>query len=169
MSTIVWPVLKVGISFVFIKRFLLFLVLFSFNQIVGNLICCERCPAAFHEECLEYKFDHEKNFYCQNCLVHKHIHYGEIVWVKLGQYRWWPGRIVHPNQLPDNVSNIKHSDCEFPVYFYGSHDYYWVNKGRTFLYMEDDNKLLTSNSVSKNSSKLIKSFNIGKFNVMLDR
>ncbi|KAH9528291.1 Histone-lysine N-methyltransferase, H3 lysine-36 and H4 lysine-20 specific [Dermatophagoides farinae] len=127
---------------------------------VGNLICCERCPAAFHEECLEYKFDHEKNFYCQNCLVHKHIHYGEIVWVKLGQYRWWPGRIVHPNQLPDNVSNIKHSDCEFPVYFYGSHDYYWVNKGRTFLYMEDDNKLLTSNSVSKNSSKLIKSFNI---------
>lgn len=64
------------------------------------------------------------------------------------------------------MSNIKHSDGEFPVYFYGSHDYYWVNKGRTFLYMEGDNKLLTSNSVSKNSSKLIKSFNIGKISNM---
>nr|SZF06518.1 histone-lysine N-methyltransferase NSD2 isoform X1 [Psoroptes ovis] len=127
---------------------------------VGNLICCERCPAAFHEECLEYKFDHEKNFYCQNCLLHKQLHYGDIVWVKLGQYRWWPGKIIHPNQLPDNVSNIRHSDGEFPVYFYGSHDYYWVNKGRTFLYLEGDNKILTSNSTSKSGNKLIKSFNI---------
>ncbi|KAF7490682.1 Histone-lysine N-methyltransferase NSD2 [Sarcoptes scabiei] len=127
----------------------------------GNLICCERCPAAFHEECLEYKLDHTKNFYCYNCSMHKQLHYEEIVWVKLGQYRWWPGRVCHPNHVPDNVLNLKHNIGEFPVYFFGSHDYYWVNKGRSFLFLEEDNEFLTSNSKrNKTSGKLKTSFKL---------
>ena len=109
-----------------------------FPLIGGNLICCELCPAAFHEECLEYTFDHDKSFYCISCTQRKQMHYGDIVWVKLGVYRWWPGRIVHPNSVPENVLNMNHNTGDFPIFFFGSHDYYWINRGRVYLFVEGD-------------------------------
>lgn len=123
----------------------------------GNLICCESCPSAFHEECLEYSFDRDKSFYCASCTMHKQLMYGDIVWVKLGSYRWWPGRICHPNIVPDNVMNLHHNDGDFPVYFFGSHDYYWVNKGRAYLFVEGDHQAASSNVGNKSgSSKSLK-------------
>ena len=46
--------------------------------------------------------------------------------------------IQHPNDVPINIRNMKHDVGDFPVFFFGSHDYYWVNLGRSFLYMEGD-------------------------------
>ncbi|CAG2100211.1 unnamed protein product [Medioppia subpectinata] len=127
----------------------------------GQLICCESCPAAFHTSCLDYSLDPDSNFYCTDCTSRKPLHYGDIVWVKLGFYRWWPGKVSHPKQVPDNVMKLPHGVGEFPVYFFGSHDYYWVHRGRVFLFMEGDNKAAVANcSGKKNNKSLLKTFKL---------
>lgn len=103
----------------------------------GELICCESCPGAFHAECLEI-VPPEESFYCQDCKHRKHPTSGNIVWVKLGCYRWWPAEVCHPNGVPLNIQKLEHSVGEFPVRFFGSHDYFWVHKGRVFLFQDGD-------------------------------
>ena len=129
----------------------------------GQLVCCESCPAAFHSGCLDYTFDPEMNFYCSDCTSRKPLHYGDVVWVKLGFYRWWPGKISHPKSVPDNVMKLPHSGGDFPVYFFGSHDYFWLHKGRVFQYMEGDNKVVAASSGKKGSKTLTQTFKLGSF------
>lgn len=57
-------------------------------SIGGTLICCESCPAAFHPECISYEGIPEGHFYCKDCTGDKALLYGDIVWVKLGMYRY---------------------------------------------------------------------------------
>ena len=64
--------------------------------------------------------------------------YGEVVWVKLGTYRWWPAQVLHPSEVPSNIEKLPHDIGEFPIQFCGSHEYYWMNRGRCFLYDEGD-------------------------------
>ncbi|XP_028390809.1 histone-lysine N-methyltransferase NSD2-like isoform X2 [Dendronephthya gigantea] len=107
-------------------------------SIGGTLICCESCPAAFHPECIEVTGIPEGHFFCRDCKDGKELLYGEIVWVKLGMYRWWPAQICNPNNIPNNIQRMKHQAGEFPVQFLGSHDYYWIHRGRVFSYQEGD-------------------------------
>ena len=62
----------------------------------------------------------------------------QVVWVKLGHYRWWPAKVLHPAEIPDNVARKAHGDGEFPIQFCGTNEYYWMNHGRCFLYEEGD-------------------------------
>ncbi|PNF15991.1 hypothetical protein B7P43_G04630, partial [Cryptotermes secundus] len=103
----------------------------------GSLICCDLCPTSFHAECLRLS-PPEGSFICEDCDTGRFPLYGEIVWVKLGAYRWWPAQILYPSQIPENIQNLPHVRGEFAVRFFGSHDYYWVNRGRVFLYQEGD-------------------------------
>ena len=64
--------------------------------------------------------------------------YGEVVWVKLGTYRWWPAQVLHPSEVPPNIEKLPHDIGEFPIQFCGSHEYFWMNRGRCFLYDEGD-------------------------------
>lgn len=57
-------------------------------SIGGTLICCESCPAAFHPECISYEGIPEGHFFCKDCTESKQLLYGDIVWVKLGMYRY---------------------------------------------------------------------------------
>ena len=57
-------------------------------SIGGTLICCESCPAAFHPECISYEGIPEGHFFCKDCTEGKEVLYSEIVWVKLGMYRY---------------------------------------------------------------------------------
>lgn len=57
----------------------------------------------------------------------------------LNIYRWWPAQIVFPNQVPDSVNAITHSVGQFAVRFFGTYDYYWVNRGRVFNFHEGVN------------------------------
>ncbi|XP_024083584.1 histone-lysine N-methyltransferase NSD2 isoform X2 [Cimex lectularius] len=111
----------------------------------GSLICCDLCPNSFHLECLKIS-PPDGSFICEDCETGRYPLYGEIVWVKLGVYRWWPAKILFPQEIPDNIRMLKHKLGEFAVEFYGSHDYYWVNRGRVFLYHEGD----SSESIVKN-------------------
>ncbi|XP_060096163.1 histone-lysine N-methyltransferase, H3 lysine-36 specific isoform X7 [Heteronotia binoei] len=103
----------------------------------GSLLCCESCPAAFHRECLNIDMP-EGSWYCNDCKAGKKPHYKEVVWVKVGRYRWWPAEICHPRTIPVNIQKMKHVIGEFPVLFFGSNDYLWTHQARVFPYMEGD-------------------------------
>uniref|UniRef100_A0A452J0G4 Histone-lysine N-methyltransferase NSD3 n=1 Tax=Gopherus agassizii TaxID=38772 RepID=A0A452J0G4_9SAUR len=103
----------------------------------GKLLCCESCPASFHPECLNIEMP-EGCWNCNDCKAGKKLRYKQIVWVKLGNYRWWPAEICNPRSVPLNIQGLKHDIGDFPVFFFGSHDYYWVHQGRVFPYVEGD-------------------------------
>jgi histone-lysine N-methyltransferase NSD2 len=55
----------------------------------GSLICCELCPMSVHPECQRGGAGEEGDkFYCDNCTDGKMPLYNDLVWVKLGNYRW---------------------------------------------------------------------------------
>ncbi|XP_067326728.1 histone-lysine N-methyltransferase NSD3 isoform X2 [Anolis sagrei] len=103
----------------------------------GKLLCCESCPASFHPECLHIEMPNG-SWNCNDCKAGKKLRYKQIVWVKLGNYRWWPAEICNPRSVPLNIQGLKHDIGDFPVFFFGSHDYYWVHQGRVFPYVEGD-------------------------------
>ncbi|XP_018109063.1 histone-lysine N-methyltransferase NSD3 isoform X2 [Xenopus laevis] len=103
----------------------------------GKLLCCDSCPAAFHPSCLNLEMP-QGSWSCNDCRSGKKLHYKQIVWVKLGNYRWWPAEICNPRSVPLNIQGLKHDIGDFPVFFFGSHDYYWVHQGRVFPYVEGD-------------------------------
>uniref|UniRef100_A0A803T5Q6 Histone-lysine N-methyltransferase, H3 lysine-36 specific n=1 Tax=Anolis carolinensis TaxID=28377 RepID=A0A803T5Q6_ANOCA len=103
----------------------------------GSLLCCESCPAAFHPDCLNIEMP-DGSWYCNDCKAGKKIHFQDIIWVKLGKYRWWPAEVCHPKNIPPNIQKMKHEIGEFPVFFFGSKDYYWTHQARVFPYMEGD-------------------------------
>ncbi|XP_018407886.1 PREDICTED: histone-lysine N-methyltransferase, H3 lysine-36 and H4 lysine-20 specific [Nanorana parkeri] len=103
----------------------------------GSLLCCESCPAAFHRECLNIEMP-EGNWFCNDCKAGKKPHYKEVVWVKVGRYRWWPAEVCNPKSIPTNIQKMKHDIGEFPVLFFGSKDYLWTHQARVFPYMEGD-------------------------------
>ncbi|KAG5848175.1 hypothetical protein ANANG_G00095680, partial [Anguilla anguilla] len=103
----------------------------------GSLLCCESCPAAFHPDCLNIAMP-DGSWYCNDCRAGKKPKYRDIIWVKLGNYRWWPAEIRHPRNIPSNIQHLRHEIGEFPVFFFGSKDYFWTHQGRVFPYMEGD-------------------------------
>uniref|UniRef100_A0A3P8S1T9 Nuclear receptor binding SET domain protein 2 n=1 Tax=Amphiprion percula TaxID=161767 RepID=A0A3P8S1T9_AMPPE len=103
----------------------------------GQLLCCESCPAAFHPDCLNIAMP-DGSWFCNDCRAGKKPKYRDIIWVKLGTYRWWPAEIHHPRSIPTNIQHLKHEIGEFPVFFFGSKDYFWTHQGRVFPYMEGD-------------------------------
>lgn len=104
----------------------------------GNLVCCETCPAAFHAECANLVSMPEDAWYCSDCASGKRPLYGDIIWIKIGNYRWWPGEVCHPRNVPHNIQEKSHSVGEFPARFFGSHDFYWTHQGRVFSFQEGD-------------------------------
>ncbi|XP_076830304.1 histone-lysine N-methyltransferase NSD2 [Brachyhypopomus gauderio] len=103
----------------------------------GRLLCCESCPAAFHPDCLNIAMP-DGSWFCNDCRSGKKPKYRDIIWVKLGIYRWWPAEVRHPRNVPTNIQHLRHEIGEFPVYFFGSKDYFWTHQGRVFPYMEED-------------------------------
>lgn len=86
---------------------------------------------------------------CEDCAVGKRPVTGEIVWAKAGAYRWWPAQICHPRNLPDNLQNKTYQVGEYPVKFFGTNDYYWINIGRCFSFHENDDSQKTGSVKGK--------------------
>ncbi|XP_062332922.1 uncharacterized protein nsd1a [Osmerus eperlanus] len=103
----------------------------------GSLLCCESCPAAFHRECLNIDMP-AGSWFCNECKAGKKPHFKDILWVKVGRYRWWPAEVCLPKNVPENILRMKHEVGEFPVHFFGSKDFVWTYQARVFPYMEGD-------------------------------
>ncbi|VVC34203.1 Zinc finger, PHD-type,Zinc finger, RING-type,PWWP domain,Zinc finger, FYVE/PHD-type,SET [Cinara cedri] len=106
----------------------------------GPLVRCELCPNSFHFECSNDDPSQFENggFICDECKSGRFPVYGEIVWTKLGTYRWWPAQIMFPEEVPDTVNAKEHSVGEFVVQFFGTLDYCWMNRGQVYLFDEGD-------------------------------
>ena len=104
----------------------------------GSLLCCETCTAAYHIECLGMQEIPMEKWFCGKGSVGKRPKFGDVVWAKLGLYRWWPAEICHPRHIPDNVLDVKKFVGQFCVQFFGTHDWAWLHMGRTFAYQEGD-------------------------------
>lgn len=88
-------------------------------------------------------------FICEECQLGKYPRYGEIFWLKIRSYRWWPGQIIQPNNAPERVLKAPHGEGQFLVQFFGTNDYYWMNKTHAFPFEEgDDLVLLNLSSVA---------------------
>ena len=70
--------------------------------------------------------------------------------------------MCHPRNVPTNIQNMAHSVGEFPIHFLGSHDYFWINRSRVFLFQEGD-KGSKDNSIKG----LSKSFRQGLFGISM--
>lgn len=42
--------------------------------------------------------------------------------------------------VPDNILKLPHLPGDFPVYFFGTHDYYWMSRSNTILYQDGHEK-----------------------------
>ncbi|XP_054453426.1 histone-lysine N-methyltransferase, H3 lysine-36 specific isoform X2 [Anoplopoma fimbria] len=103
----------------------------------GSLLCCESCPAAFHQECLNIEMP-QGSWFCNDCKSGKRSRIKDILWVKWGRYRWWPAEVCLAKDVPNNILRMKHEVGEFPVQFFGSKDFVWTYQARVFPYMEGD-------------------------------
>ncbi|KAM6923987.1 histone-lysine N-methyltransferase, H3 lysine-36 specific [Xenentodon cancila] len=103
----------------------------------GSLLCCEACPAAFHQECLNMEMP-QGSWFCNDCKAGKKPRIKDILWVKWGRYRWWPAEVCLTKDVPNNILRMKHEVGEFPVQFFGSKDFVWTYQARVFPYMEGD-------------------------------
>uniref|UniRef100_A0A8C2XCE9 Histone-lysine N-methyltransferase, H3 lysine-36 specific n=1 Tax=Cyclopterus lumpus TaxID=8103 RepID=A0A8C2XCE9_CYCLU len=103
----------------------------------GSLLCCESCPAAFHQECLNIEMP-QGSWFCNDCKSGKRPRIKDIMWVKWGRYRWWPAEVCLAKDVPNNILRMKHEVGEFPVQFFGSKDFVWTYQARVFPYMEGD-------------------------------
>lgn len=97
---------------------------------VGELLCCESCPRAFHPECLVPAMEEDEvpkgSWICPSCTVDCAPSYGDVIWAKLGYYRPWPGRIPLPQDLPEFFLARSHDADDIPVFFLGSQTYSWI-------------------------------------------
>lgn len=71
----------------------------------------------------------------------------------MSSFRWWPAEILHPRNIPTNIQHLRHDIGEFPVFFFGSKDYFWTHQGRVFPYVEGDRG---SKSQQSNIGKVFK-------------
>lgn len=124
----------------------------------GNLICCETCPTSVHAECLPVNLLEDDTYICEDCESGRFPLYDEVVWVKCGTFRWWPAIILFPSEVPDNVESKPHSKGEFVVKFFGTYNYFWVGRGRAFLYQEGDTGSMnnTKNKIDEAFSRALR-------------
>lgn len=84
--------------------------------------------------------------------------------------RWWPAEICNPRLVPSNIQSLRHDIGDFPVFFFGSHDYYWINQGRVFPYVENDKNFVTGqiniNKTFKKGNVILEKFPLLKENLL---
>ncbi|XP_013103449.1 nuclear receptor binding SET domain protein isoform X2 [Stomoxys calcitrans] len=123
----------------------------------GQVVCCETCPTAVHAQCLKIPIDPNEGYICEECESGRMPLYGEMVWAKFTQFRWWPAIILPPTEIPQNIARKPHNPSDFVVRFFGTHDHGWISRRRVYLYLEGD----SSEPPKSKTSSLDISYNRG--------
>ncbi|POI27535.1 hypothetical protein CIB84_008715, partial [Bambusicola thoracicus] len=138
------------------------------SALLGKMMRCVRCPVAYHagDVCIaagcaviasnsivctnhftamkgKSHHAHVNVSWCFVCSkgkrMQKLLPYRNVVFFSLYfRARWWPAEVCHPKNVPPNIQKMKHEIGEFPVFFFGSKDYFWTHQARVFPYMEGD-------------------------------
>ena len=54
----------------------------------GDLMCCDHCRMSVHCDCVGLDEEPEGSYFYPDCTSGKSVLFGDIVWVKMGQYRY---------------------------------------------------------------------------------
>lgn len=112
----------------------------------GKLVCCETCPATYHDKCLaDLKLDPGERYICEICESGRLPLYSEIVWVKYGSYRWWPAIIVPPWKIPTSILGSQKLNYFCVLFFGKAKNYGWACKANVYRYEEGDSEFEKSN------------------------
>ncbi|MEQ2202268.1 hypothetical protein XENOCAPTIV_003277 [Xenoophorus captivus] len=129
-----------------------------------RLIRCIRCPLAYHpsDSCLaagsvilthHIMICSNHGSTKKNGLLSSPVNVG---WCFLCAR----AEICNPRLVPSNIQSLRHDIGDFPVFFFGSHDYYWINQGRVFPYVENNKNFVTGqiniNKTFKKETEVIK-------------
>ncbi len=116
----------------------------------GELVCCDTCPGAYHIDCLKSSEllsvtgdgSDGSTWNCHECIGGTKCMPGQVVWGKVGAHRWWPAQIkdVDSDEIPENVMNLSHEPWQFPVIFFGTHDWYWLGHESIIAFVAGDEK-----------------------------
>lgn len=100
----------------------------------GSLTLCSSCPAAFHASCAKINPNTDM-WKCKDCVIGKRPLYGEVVWAKVGNYRWWPGEVCRMrNSLVESANKAGY----FAVHLFGMGLQFWLQQGRVFPFRNND-------------------------------
>lgn len=118
----------------------------------GELVCCETCPATYHNNCLqELNLDPGELYVCEYCESGRLPLYGEIVWAKYSFYKWWPAIIVPPWQIPPNVMRLAQTNY-FCICFFGKgKEYAWMCKDTVYRYEDGDSEFENAHALKDNN------------------
>ncbi|KAH8346772.1 hypothetical protein KR084_011096 [Drosophila pseudotakahashii] len=122
----------------------------------GELVCCETCPIAVHAHCRNIPIKKNESYICEECESGRLPLYGEIVWAKFNNFRWWPAIILPPTEIPSNILKKAHGENDFVVRFFGTHDHGWISRRRVYLYIEGD-----TGDGHKTKSQLFRNYTTG--------
>ena len=128
----------------------------------GELIICDGCPAGYHQSCIEEHGNGDStgldaldnSWFCPCCVKGSPFRYGDLVWAKTGNFRWWPARVVEPPQIADAIYKMKSSPGEFVLSYFGTGDCNWMSRLRCFPYR---GKVDDPHFVAKGHDKVAKS------------
>ncbi|XP_063703884.1 nuclear receptor binding SET domain protein [Culicoides brevitarsis] len=104
----------------------------------GDLICCETCPGAFHLTCVNEAEVPQGKYVCDSCSSGRRPLHNELVWAKIGNYRFWPAIVLAPQTVPLSMVDAFHYPNDFCVKFFGTRDCAWVGRDRVFVIEEED-------------------------------
>jgi len=128
----------------------------------GSLRFCDGCTTAVHPGCLVDKNGYygpmagvEESWFCQACCAGKAPLICDVVWVKHSTFRWWPCQVTSVDLVPPAVMNVTHRDFDFPVYFFGSHNFNWVNNGHVIPWMSTYQDLMLLPPMKANFKKAL--------------
>lgn len=96
----------------------------------GELICCDGCPAVYHAMCIgetDSTLNQEDRWFCESCLSGKQPTVGDVVWAKVGAYRWWPAVVCGHSEATSALKRSTHFPFQFPINFFGSHSFTWAS------------------------------------------
>ena len=53
---------------------------------------------------------------------------------------FFPAQIVPMENVPENIWKLPHPSSDLPIYFFGTHDYYWLSRSQMVPYRAGDEK-----------------------------
>jgi hypothetical protein len=80
---------------------------------------------------------------------------GDVIWIKYGSYRFWPGEILPSAAIPDRLVNSTPSrEGMFAVRFFGTGELAWLGHENIIPWSNNDQRSRFAGNASKESFKL---------------
>eukprot|EP01050_Picozoa_sp_SAG11_P002995 SAG11_NODE_160_length_14023_cov_23.003017_9_plen_324_part_00 len=77
---------------------------------------------------------------CPECVNGTKPTIDDIVWAKVGNYRWWPAQIRERKELPEQLRNKTVEAGQFAVYYFGTGEWGFMSHAKTICWERGDER-----------------------------